>query len=383
MIKRHLIALSVLTAMILAGSSVGAQVNSFRGSSLSQNLTYLSWKLKGDTTDLTVSQLFTPVLLRIRLAEGWNMGLWSAASRSTSNGGSSPEISGLNDSKFQLTHTMADGQFLLSAGASVPTGQTKLDATKRELIPWLSADFFNFPVKIPGEGLEVFGEAGLALPTSGWVVGLAGAAHYFTKYTPYDDDREYQPGMRLIGTAGIGRDWAERGHVGFDLLAIYSTDDKVDGSAVFGDGMQIEARLVAMTKSASGGLEAMARFIQRGKDRILLPSNPDPITEASNTNGNDLRVHLGAHHLLAGRLSGWVSFDTKMLMANGYASNNPRFQDAARILGFGGGIDIGLGGRSTLGVGGRYWTGSSDGAFAREKLDLSGFEVVQRLFIAL
>ncbi|MBI5867363.1 MAG: hypothetical protein HZB43_03605 [candidate division Zixibacteria bacterium] len=381
--KRWRNSICLVAAIVVASSAANAQVGPGRGSSISENLTYLSWKLSGDTTDLTVSQLFVPILLKVRLADGWNLGLWSAASRSAADGGDSPEISGLNDSKFQLTHTMADGQFVLSAGASVPTGKTKLNATERALIPWLAADFLNFPVKIPGEGLEVFGEAGVALPTSEWVLGFAGAAHYFTKYTPYDDDREYQPGMRIIGTAGIGRDWENHGHLGFDLLAIYSTDDKVDGNAVFGDGMQLEARVVARTGSARGGIDAMARFIQRGKDRILLPSSPDPITEPSNTNGNDFRFHLAAHHLLAGKLSGWVSFDTKMLMANGYAADNPRFQDAARILGFGGGFDIGLGERSSFGVGGRYWTGSSDGAFAREKLDMAGFEIIQRLSISL
>jgi hypothetical protein len=78
-----------------------------------------------------------------------------------------------------------------------------------------------------------------------------------------------------------------------------------------------------------------------------------------------------------------VSFDLKMLMANGYATDNPLFRDAARISGFGGGLDIRLGRHSTFGLGSRYWTGSSDGAYAHEKLDLSGFEIVQRLSISL
>ncbi len=361
------------------------QVTRGSRSVVSQNATYLSWELSGDST-LTVTQLFAPVLLNLRLGDGWSLGLWSAASRSTSDRGTSPEVSGLNDSKIQLTHTMADGQFLVSVGASLPTGKTKLSATERELIPWLSADFFNFPMKIPGEGLELFGETGIALPVSSWVFGVAGAVHYFEKYTPYDDNREYQPGMRIVGTTGIGRDWAERGHIGLDLLAIYSMDDKVEGSAVFGDGLQLDARFVAQRNFAKGGVEAMARFIERGKNRILLPSNSAPVGEQSNTNGNDLRFHCLGRHALIGRLQGWVSYDLKMLMANGYAADNPLFQDAARISGFGGGLDIRLGRHSMFGVGGRYWTGSSDGSYASgklEKLDLSGFEIVQRLSISL
>jgi hypothetical protein len=376
--------LSLAAAGLIVLSHLPACAQSQR-SSVSQSLTYLSWKMTGkkssDTTQ-TVSQWFAPLFVKVRLAQGWGLALYSAASRSTVDHAGNPDITGLNDSKIQLTHTMADDRILLSAGASLPTGQTKLPAAKRELIPWMSADFFNFPVKIPGEGLELFGEAGVAVPASGWVLGAAGAINYFEKYTPYDDNREYQPGMRVVGTAGIGREWSNRGHIGLDVLVIYSTDDKVEGSPVFGDGLQLDLRLVARRDFTKGGVEAMARFIQRGKNRHK-GSSLDLISEQRNTNGNDLRFRCSARHALIGKLQGWASFDTKMLMANGYAIEDPLYENASRIYGAGAGLDLGLGGQSAFGVGARLWRGSSDGAYHREPLDLSGIEIIQRLTIGL
>jgi hypothetical protein len=378
--SRSIFPLAAAGLIVLGHLSACAQSQK---SAISQGLTYLSWELSGDTTKLTVTQWFVPVFVKVRLAQGWGLALYSAASRSATDRAESPDITGLNDSKIQLTHMMADERILLSAGASLPTGQTKLSANERELVPWLSADFFNFPVKIPGEGLELFGEAGVAVPASGWVLGAAGAVHYFEEYTPYDDSRKYRPGMRVVGTAGIGRDWPKRGRVSLDVLVIYSADDKVEDSPVFGDGLQIDWRFVARRDFARGGVEAMARFIQRGKDRVLSPSGLDLVSEQRNTNGNDLRFHCSARHALVGRLQAWASFDTKMLMANGYGTDNPLQQKASRVYGVGGGLDLGLGERATFGLGARLWKGSSDGAYQREALDLSGFEIIQRLSIAL
>jgi hypothetical protein len=381
--NRRVIALAIGILAVLGHVSVSAQTVPTRSFNFAQSLTYLSWKFTGDSTSQTVSQLFVPVYVKARLADDWGVALYSSASRSSSNSATSPAISGLNDSKVQLTHSLAEDRILLSAGASFPTGKTKLSATERELIPWLTADFFNFPVKIPGEGLELFGEVGVAVPASMWVLGMAGAVHYYGKYTPYDDERDYQPGMRVIGTAGLSRDWSRRGHIGLDVVVIYSTNDKVLGSPVFGDGLQLDFRLVGSREFAKGGYEAAARFIQRGKNKILSASGLDLVNEQSKTNGNDFRFHCSAHHSMIGRLQGWGSFDTKILMANGYPADNPLYTKGARIFGFGGGLDLPLGTAATIGVGARIWTGSSGGTQSHEALDLSGYEINERLSFAL
>lgn len=377
------LALAMGMVAVLGHVPVSAQTVLTRSFNVTQDLTYLSWKLSGDSTPQTISQLFVPVYVKARLADDWGVALYSAASRSSSDSPTSPSISGLNDSKVQLTHSLADDRILLSAGASFPTGKTKLTATERELIPWLTADFFNFPVKIPGEGLELFGEAGVAVPASMWVLGLAGAVHYYGKYTPYDDERDYQPGMRVIGTAGLSRDWPRQGHIGLDVVVIYSADDKVLGSPVFGDGLQLDFRLVGSREFAKGGYEAAARFIQRGKNKILSSSGLDLVNEQSNTNGNDFRFHFSAHHSLVQTLQGWASFDTKILMANGYPADSPLYAKGARIFGFGGGLDLPLGTAATVGIGVRIWTGSSDGTQSHEALSLSGYEINERLSFAL
>ncbi len=372
--------------MFAAATGAGradAQIVYGQKSSVMQSLTYLSWRISGDTS-LTLSQWYVPVYVRGAISSGWDLSIYSAVSgTSTKPTTAQGEITGVNDSRIQLSHAMADDRILLSAGVSLPTGQTKLTPLRRALLPWLSADFFNFPLKTPGEGLNLFGELGVAAPLSGWTMGMAGAVYYSGKYEPYDDRREYQPGLRVVGTVGLHRDWPHRGHLGADLITVYSADDKVDGLAVFGDGIQFDIRAAGSRMSTRGRIEAALRFIARGKNRRFDAGNADLVRERNNTNGNDLRANLALHHVLAGRLQGWVTIDAKILAANEYGLGSPLYEGASRIYGFGGGIDLGFGSGVIMGLGGRYWTGSSDGSGAFKSLDLSGFEIIQRLTLTL
>jgi hypothetical protein len=88
-------------------------------------------------------------------------------------------------------------------------------------------------------------------------------------------------------------------------------------------------------------------------------------------------MHAGARIPVGNSLTAWGSADAKFLTANDYPTASPFFEDAARLTGFGGGLDFALGSRSRAGIGVRGWTGTSDGALGLGALDLSGIEILQ------
>jgi hypothetical protein len=102
------------------------------------------------------------------------------------------------------------------------------------------------------------------------------------------------------------------------------------------------------------------------------------IAEPDKRHGDDFRLHAGARIPVGQSVTGWISTDAKFLAANDYAEASPFFEDAARLVGFGGGLDFALGQHSRAGIGVRGWSGSSDGALGLGALDLSGIELIQQ-----
>ena len=213
------------------------------------------------------------------------------------------------------------------------------------------------------------------------MIGTAGAIHYSGEFTPYDDGRSYQPGARLVGTVRAQRDWQGLGQLSTDLVVIYSTNDKAEGTPVFADGVQFDFRVTGQRQFEKGRIDVAGRVILRGKNRIITGENLDLVREGSNTNGNDYRFYISGVRNLTKRLQGWITFETKVLAANQYQAGEPLYEDYANVTGFGGGFDVQLGRQAIAGLGARLWTGRSDGSAIFEALDLSGLEIIQRVSI--
>lgn len=362
-----------------------AHASEGQGVRISQGLTYLSWNVKGDQ-EFAIAQWFVPVTVRAPLGENLELAIYSGGIMSDRDDISEGDISGLLDSRLQLSASFMENQILVSGGASLPSGQTELGAGQQELIQWLASDFFNFPLKNVGEGLNVFGQLGFATPVGAWVFGAGGAIHLSGEYRPHENGVDYKPGTRLIATVGIERRWEKRHHVAADLILTSRGDDKANDSVIFRDGTQIDARFQGRLGIGKGSLRGAVRYVSRGEDKRFDAKNAELIREVYNHNGNDLRLRIGPHVPLSPKVAVWAQLDAKYLAANGYPADSDSvghalFEDAARIIGFGGGVDIRLSPKSVLGLGLRIWSGSSDGSADYDKLDLSGFEIIQRLTI--
>ncbi|HSG99345.1 MAG TPA: hypothetical protein VLB27_04805, partial [candidate division Zixibacteria bacterium] len=192
--------------------SVHGQIIHGQRPQLSQGLTYISWKVKGKE-EFTLAQLFLPVSAHAPLKDNVEVAVFGGASRSEADWAvQGDDISGLVDSRVQIAASLNNDQILLSAGASLPTGQTRLTPVQQLLMTFMSADFLNFPVKTPGEGFNLFGEVGAAFPLGPWAAGVAGAVFVAGEYKPYETDLTYRPGSRIVLTTGLERVWTGSEH---------------------------------------------------------------------------------------------------------------------------------------------------------------------------
>ncbi len=374
----------LLLATVLVCATVSpAQIIHGQRPQLTQGLTFTSWDISGDDDDINIQEWYVPLMFRTGVAE--NVELALAGSLLNADGDwdlEDDQISGMTDSKIQVSTSLMDDQFLLSGGVSLPTGQKKLSADQQQLLTWLSSDFLSLPVRNPGEGLNLFGQVGAALPAGQWVFGASLAGHLAGKYEPYDNGREYQPGSRLIVNVGTERIWPADHKLTADILMIYSTDDKLEGRAIFRDGVQFDTRVHGTLVIGHSSLDGGIRYILRGKDKQP-GSDADLIAEPDKRHGDEFRLHGGAKFPVSHSVGLWLSVDAKFLSANDYPSTSPFFEDAAQLTGFGGGMDFAMGPKSKVGIGARYWTGKSDGALGMGPLDLSGLELLQHFTLTL
>ncbi|HUU45114.1 MAG TPA: hypothetical protein VM118_05215, partial [Acidobacteriota bacterium] len=227
--------------------------------------------------------------------------------------------------------------------------------------------------------LSYFGELGFALPLGSWVFGAAGTAFIAGEYNPYDTELSYRPGSRFIGTVGLERDWEQHHFFAADAIVVVSADDEADGTPVFRDGTQIDLRLSGRLAIGKGSIEAGARYILRGEDRGPSDDHTILIRDARNNNGDDLRLHISPRIPFATGAAVWLTYDAKILKANGYDTTDALFEDAARIQGVGGGLDLRLSEAAVVRLGFRAWRGSSDGAYGWEPFDLTGYEIIEHL----
>lgn len=367
-----------LTAIAVVCLIAPAQAQIIHGERpvLTQGLTFSSWKITGDE-EFTVEEWHVPLLFRSGLMENVELALSGALLNANGDWVDADDpISGLTDSKIQVSASLMDDQFLVSGGLSLPTGQKRLSTRQQTLVQWLSSEFLSLPVRNPGEGFGAFGQVGAALPAGQWVFGGSVAAYVAGKYEPYDNGREYQPGSRIIVDVGTERIWPADHRLTTDFLIIYSTDDKLEGRSIFRDGIQFDTRIRGVFVIGKGALEGGLRYILRSKDKQP-GADAELVTESDKRHGDELRLHGAARAPFGAALGAWVSIDAKFLAANDYPETSPFFEDAARLTGFGGGLDFVLSPRSKAGVGVRAWTGSSDGALGMGALDLSGLELMQ------
>jgi len=369
--------------VLFIGPSMHAQVVSNDPARIRQTFMYLTWDLKGDSTDATVSEWVLPVSGMLPLAENTELRYYtSLAGAKTSSKKFDRDLSGLTDTRLQVTRSLADDRFLVSLGVSVPTGQKKLNRDQFEVLRVLSAEQFNFPLKTFGEGLGVYSEVLGVTETGSWILGAGAGALYSGSYKPADNDVSYRPGIRLYltGSAQLATDETDRTNFRFDGVAMLAGTDEANDKKVFRDGPQVDLSASGTRRFDPWSTGVDLRTILRGKDKRLSDKGILAIEQHASS-GNEFRGTVRLGRAISDNVAGQVDVSTKFVTANSYPKKDPAYEGTASLYGVGGQISGRLSDHASAGLGLRKWFGHTNAGGQTEALDLNGWEIAQHVTI--
>jgi len=348
-----------------------------------QSLIYMHWNLTGDSTDATISEWVLPITGMLPLTENTELRYFAAlAGASASDDTFDRDLSGLTDSRIQVSRALADNQLLVSFGLNLPTGQKKLEQDQFEVLRVLSDEYFNFPLKSFGEGFNLYSEVLGAAFAGEWIVGGGFGFSYNGSYEPTDNGISYRPGMRFYATGSAEIELSEQNaeRLRFDGVVTFAAADQADGEDVFKDGPWVDLSASGTRRFGAWLGKADVRLIIRGKDERVIDGG-SLVAEDYASTGSEFRLRLQAARELTECWSGAVDVSTKFVGANSFPSDDLNYEGSATLFGLGGQVNgrISKWMRGVIGL--RKWLGSSEAGGRTEALDLSGWEIRQSLTI--
>ena len=206
---------------------------------------YLSYQVH-EPADETIAELAIPLFVTISAGSrlSFDVGTAYANARVTS-GAERSEISGLTDTQIRGTYTFGGDFVVLTAGVSLPTGESSVTLDQLVAAGRIGNDFLSFPVSEMGTGLAATGGIAVARPLGDWSVGAGLAVRRSRAYEPFDVPGQtfrYQPGNELRARLGVDRPVADgRLAVGVTYAAFgredaggsaYNTGDRVIAQGV-------------------------------------------------------------------------------------------------------------------------------------------------------
>ena len=205
----------------------------------------VSYTLKTDGSEKTISQLVTPIAVVIPVGERFSFDIATAWARSRvevkGDTAAPSTISGLTDTQLRGSYVFGQDAVVLTAGLNLPTGQSTATTKQFVAAQNISNDFLLFPIGTMGAGFGATGGIALARPVGTWNLGVGGSYRHSADFAPfeYNDGQKahYQPGNELRARVGVDRDF---GAASAMLGATYSSfgDDKSAG-ATFNTGNRL------------------------------------------------------------------------------------------------------------------------------------------------
>jgi len=169
---------------------------------------YLSYQVH-EPADETIAELAIPIFVSVPIGSrlSFDVGTAYANARVTS-GAVRSEISGLSDTQIRGSYTFGGDFVVLTAGVSLPTGESTVTREQLLAAGRIGNDFLSFPVSEMGTGLAVTGGVAVAQPVGDWSVGAGLAVRRSRAYQPFDVPGQtfrYQPGNELRARLGVDR----------------------------------------------------------------------------------------------------------------------------------------------------------------------------------
>lgn len=159
--------------------------------------------------DETISELALPLYVAIPAGSRlvFDVGTAYARARVTS-GADRSEISGLTDTQIRGSYTLGNDFVVLTAGVSLPTGNSSVSLDQLVAAGRIGNDFLGFPISNMGTGLAATGGVAIAQPLGQWNFGAGVSVRRSKAYEPFDvpgQSFRYQPGNEIRGRIGVDR----------------------------------------------------------------------------------------------------------------------------------------------------------------------------------
>ncbi|HET9004855.1 MAG TPA: hypothetical protein VFN39_12705 [Gemmatimonadaceae bacterium] len=280
----------------------------------------VSYTLKSNGSEKTISQLVTPIAVVVPIGERFSFDIATAWARSKVEVKGDPAapstISGLTDTQLRGSYVFGEDAVVLTAGVSLPTGQSTANAKQFVAAQSISNDFLLFPIGTMGAGLGATGGIALARPIGAWNVGLGGSYRHSADFAPfeYNDGQKahYQPGNELRARIGVDRSFGASSAM---LGATYSSfgDDKAAG-ATFNTGNRVVFQGAYATRVRNAGYTLNAWNLTR-TNGTRGDGRPAPFENITNVtlsgsfsaSGISLEPMLEARHLTRGAVAAGTS----------------------------------------------------------------------------
>ncbi len=248
------------------------------GPQLQTGVAMRSWSIDWDDDKVDVSQFSVPVLLKSPLGtDGLGVTIYIAGARSEVDGPDNQKLGAATDTELKFDYLMPNERVLLSGGASLPTGDTDLDADGVVVSRAVSNQILGFRTNRYGEGLDYFGDVAFAYPVSQTMsIGAGGGFRYKGKYdfAPETSSAllDFDPGEEIFVSGGmsyLGREAAATTTWNMDITFRTYAEDEIATEPVFQEGDELEVR-VAGSRSGerwSGG--GMLRLVDKSDHEFL------------------------------------------------------------------------------------------------------------------
>ena len=168
-------------------------------------------------------------------------GRWASASR-TDSSGAKATISGLTDIQLRGIYQIVPDLATFTLSVNLPTGTTKITDQQLLTAGAIASDLLPYPVANFGSGFNVTSGIALAVPVSGWALGVAGSYRLNGNFTPFADTAlcassgcSYKSGGEFRVRVGADR-LVGQGRLSFGFTFSSFGEDNFGSSPIFQSG---------------------------------------------------------------------------------------------------------------------------------------------------
>lgn len=234
------------------------------------------WTLKDSLGERSIEQIFTPISVYFPVNDNLDFYFSGASVFADLSANAESSFGSFVDTRIRAAWKWED-DWLIHAGVNLPTGKHALDDEETRVNNAATETVLAFPIKRPGQGLELDAGAAYAFSISEEVQAGIGVGYVLKGEYEFrkGSEQSYEPGNEFSITAGLNyrkNQFSWRSHL---LLKFYSRD-KIDGNDAFKEGSQLEigSDISAPVKKARIILEA--KFVHKNDNQPFDSIGPIP-----------------------------------------------------------------------------------------------------------